>query len=56
LPAEHAFVVQLSSTATGTRASLSGRVEHVASGRAAHFETLDELLAFIRQVLATLRS
>jgi hypothetical protein len=55
LPANHAFVVQLSREARGTRDSFRGRAEHVVSGRAAHFETLDELLAFIRQALARLR-
>jgi hypothetical protein len=47
--------VQLSREALGTRDSFRGRAEHVVSGRIAHFETVDELLAFIQQVLATLR-
>ena len=29
-----------------------GRVEHVVSGQAAHFATLEELLAFMTRVLA----
>ena len=56
LLANHAFVVQLSHEALGTRDSFRGRGEHVVSGRAIHFETLDELLAFIQQVLAALRA
>jgi hypothetical protein len=44
--------VQLSREALGTHASFRGRAEHVVSGRATHFETLDELLAFIQRVLA----
>lgn len=55
LPANHAFVVQLSGETAGTHDSFRGRVEHVVSGRAVHFETLDELLAFIQRVLARLR-
>jgi hypothetical protein len=44
--------VQLSQEALGTHASFRGRAEHVVSGRATHFETLDELLGFIQRVLA----
>jgi hypothetical protein len=47
--------VQLSREVLGTHASFRGRAEHVVSGRATHFETVEELLAFIQQVLATLR-
>jgi hypothetical protein len=52
LPASHAFVVQLSREAPGTHASFHGRAEHVVSGRVTHFETLDELLAFVQCALA----
>jgi len=55
LPANHAFVVQLSREALGTHNSFHGRAEHVVSGRATHFETVDELLVFIQHVLAILR-
>jgi len=44
LPANHAFVVQLSGEAVGTHDSFCGRVEHVVSGRVTQFETLEELL------------
>ena len=53
LPANHAFVVQLSHDALGTPASFRGRAEHVVSGHATHFETLEELLAFMQHELAT---
>jgi hypothetical protein len=43
--------VQLTHEALGTHASFRGRAEHVVSGHAMHFETLDELLAFIQRVL-----
>ena len=51
LPVQRAFVVQLHATAAVAQGQLSGRVEHVLSGQAAHFHTLDELLAFIARVL-----
>ena len=47
-------MVQLHATAVVAQGQLSGRVEHVLSGQAAHFQTLDELLAFMAQVLAAL--
>ena len=56
LPVQRAFVVQLHATAVVAQGQLSGRVEHVLSGQAAHFETLDELLAFIARVLAALET
>jgi hypothetical protein len=56
LPVHRAFVVQLHATAVVAQGQLSGRVEHVLSGQAAHFQTLDELLAFMARVLATLET
>jgi hypothetical protein len=47
-----AFVVQLREHADVARGQWTGRVEHVASGQAAHFQSLEELLAFIARVLA----
>ena len=54
LPVQRAFVVQLHATAAVAQGQLTGRVEHVLSGQAAHFDTLDELLAFTARVLAAL--
>ena len=51
-----AFVVQLHATAVVAQGQLSGRVEHVLSGQAAHFQTLDELMAFMARVLAALET
>jgi hypothetical protein len=56
LPVERAFVVQLHATAVVAQGQLTGRVEHVLSGQAAHFHTVDELLAFIAQVFAALET
>ena len=47
-------MVQLHAMAVVAQGQLSGRVEHVLSGQAAHFDTLDELLAFMARVLAAL--
>jgi hypothetical protein len=55
LPAQRAFVVQLLATAEVTPGRLTGRVEHVVSGQAIQFHSLDDLLAFMAQVLATQR-
>jgi len=53
-PNDRAFVVQFAAGADVARGALFGRVEHVRSAHAAHFETLDELLAFIARALAGL--
>jgi hypothetical protein len=59
LPADHsllspyrAFVVQFRERADVERGLWAGRVEHVSSGQAARFQSLEELLAFIARVLA----
>ena len=55
LPMERAFVIQLHAEAEVSQRRLAGRVEHVLSGQAAHFDTLEDLLWFIERVLITLR-
>jgi hypothetical protein len=52
LPTNRAFVVQLRAQPSGAPFAWDGRVEHVVSRQMTHFHTLDELLAFIRHVLA----
>jgi hypothetical protein len=52
LSPHRAFVIQLHDGGAPRRDRWTGRVEHVVSGRAALFGSLDELLAFIEQVLA----
>jgi hypothetical protein len=54
LPAERAFVVQLHVETEVARGRILGRVEHVLSGQAAHFDTLEDLLRFIERVLTSL--
>ena len=41
LPVQRAFVVQLHATADVAQARLIGRIEHVVSGQALHFHTLE---------------
>ncbi len=52
LSVERAFVVQFRLDADPAQDRCLGRVEHVASGRAAWFDTLDELMAFIARVIS----
>ena len=47
-----AFVVQLREGTALTPEALHGRVEHIVSGQAALFASLEALLAFMVQVLA----
>ena len=51
LPAQRAFVVQLAATAEVASGRLEGRVEHVVSGQATQFASLEDLLAFMARVL-----
>jgi hypothetical protein len=52
LPPERAFVVQLRAAAGGDGELFVGRAEHIASGVAARFASLTELIGFVQQVLA----
>ena len=51
-----AFVVQFRVETNVTHGRYAGRVEHVVSGQAAHFASLEELLVFIGRVLARVRA
>lgn len=52
LPPEGAFVVQFRDPCGQSAAlPISGRVEHVVSGRVARFESLAELMKFVEGVL-----
>jgi len=52
LPTDRAFVVQLSAHADPGKQHLSGRVEHVVSGATTHFQSLEQLLAFMSEITA----
>ena len=45
--------MQLREHADVERGQWVGRVEHVSSGQASHFQSVEELLAFIARVLAS---
>ncbi len=51
LSVHHAFVVHLRVNSDIARQHLTGLVEHVVSGQATHFQSLEELLAFMKRVL-----
>ena len=55
LPTNRAFVVQLHAEAQVEKGECKGRVEHIVSMRATHFDSLEELTAFIVQVVTTLQ-
>ena len=54
LPVNRAFAVQIHADAQVQKGQLKGRVEHVPSGEATHFESLAELQAFIIRVVTKL--
>ena len=51
LPANRAFVVQFQVAEPGTGEVPHGRVEHMVSGQATHFDSWCELEAFMTEVL-----
>jgi hypothetical protein len=56
LPTNRAFVVQFRAETEAERGRWVGRVEHVVSGQATHFASLEELLAFIARVLTAVHA
>ncbi len=53
LPADRAFVVQLRADADPARGVVSGRVEHILSGASAPFDSLEQLVDWIRDAVAS---
>ena len=51
LPVHRAFVVQFRAQAEVEQGRFEGRGEHVVSGQASLFHSLEDLLAFFAQVL-----
>ena len=47
-----AFVIQLRQKASPDVVEFAGRVEHVDSGRAGHFGSVDELVRFMERTIA----
>jgi hypothetical protein len=54
LPTQLAFVVQFAAETAVEGGRFVGRVEHVVSGQAQRFHTLEELLAWLTQMLTAL--
>ena len=54
LPTNRAFVVQLYAEAEMEHGEFSGRVEHIVSMRATHFDSQEELIAFLIQTVLSL--
>jgi len=54
LSPHRAFVVQFRKQADVEQGCWAGRVEHVTSGHATHFRSLEELVAFMVGVLGSL--
>jgi hypothetical protein len=53
---EWAFVVQFNTGTEMPQEQCAGRVEHVVSGQATHFDSVEGLLTFIGQVLTGVRA
>jgi hypothetical protein len=51
LPSERAFVVQFDAATLEVRGHVAGRVEHIVSAQATHFQSWEELQAFVTRVL-----
>jgi hypothetical protein len=51
-----AFVIQFRESTDVAAGRVEGKIEHIASYRAARFCSVDELLAFVSSVLAELRN
>jgi len=51
LPAERAFVVQLRADADFGSGAVAGRVEHMSSGAAALFDSFEQLIAWLRDIV-----
>ena len=51
-----AFIVQFRAETDLAQARCTGRVEHMVSGQATHFQSLEEFLAFLTRVLLTVRA
>jgi hypothetical protein len=53
LPTNRAFVVQLHADAQPEQGNFKGRVEHIVSMKAEHFNSVADLVAFLTRTLVT---
>ena len=51
-PTHRAFVVQVHADAAVAQGQIWGRVEHLVSGQDTHFQSMEELVRFMEQVLS----
>jgi hypothetical protein len=51
-PTQRAFVVQIHADAVVVQGQIWGRVEHLVSGQATRFQSMEELVRFMEQVLS----
>jgi hypothetical protein len=56
LSPHRAFVVQFRAETAVEHGRCTGRVEHVVSGQATHFDSMEELVAFIARILTAVRA
>ena len=56
LPSHRVFVVQFRAQPPEASSAYDGRVEHVGSGEAARFHSLEELLVFMVSMLADIQT
>jgi len=54
-PADHSFIVQIEAHSAISPESLRGRAEHMLSGQACKFDSLPQLLEFIRRTIQSQR-
>jgi hypothetical protein len=52
-PTQRAFVVQLHAETDVAQSEVRGRVEHIVSGQVTYFQTVEELVQFMVQVLTS---
>lgn len=55
LSPHRAFVVQFRGETAVAHGHVSGRIEHIVSGQATRFHSLEELLAFLERVLTNVQ-
>jgi hypothetical protein len=51
-PTQRAFVVQIHADVVVAQGQVWGRVEHLVSGQATRFQSMEELVRFMKQVLS----
>jgi hypothetical protein len=56
LSVHRAFVIHFRLSTDIAQGQIEGRVEHVVSGQSTHFDSLEELLAFVARMLASVRA